>query len=51
MPTHLTHIATLKTVLIALTAAAALIGAALIAVPSAGESASMCLGLSKCLSF
>jgi hypothetical protein len=42
---------TLKTFLIALTAAAALIGAALLAVPSAGESVSMCLDLGKCLSF
>jgi hypothetical protein len=42
---------TLKTVLIAVTAAAALIGAALIAVPSAQEGASVCLDLSKCLAF
>ena len=42
---------TLKTALIALMAAAALIGAALIAVPSAGDSVSMCLDLAKCLSF
>ena len=51
MPTPEKHIVTLEAVLIALTAAAALIGAALIAVPSAGESASMCLDLGKCLSF
>jgi hypothetical protein len=51
VPTPQRHIVTLKTVLIALTAAAALIGAALIAVPSAGESVSMCLDLGKCLSF
>jgi hypothetical protein len=42
---------TLKTVLLAATAAAALIGAAMIAVPSAEEGARVCLGLSKCLSF
>jgi len=41
---------TLKTVLIALTAAAALIGAAIIAVPSAGEGTRVCLGLG-CLNF
>jgi hypothetical protein len=41
---------TLKTVLIAVTAAAALIGAALMAVPSAGESA-MCFDIGRCLSF
>ncbi len=42
---------TLKTVLLAVTAAAALIGAAMMAVPSAEEGARVCLGLSKCLSF
>jgi hypothetical protein len=40
----------LKTLLIAVTAAAALIGAALIAVPSAGDSA-LCLNIGRCLSF
>jgi hypothetical protein len=42
---------TLKTILLAATAAAALIGAALIAVPSADEGARVCLDLAKCLSF
>jgi hypothetical protein len=42
---------TLKTVLLAATAAAALIGAAMMAVPSAEEGSRVCLGLSKCLSF
>ena len=51
MPTDRRRLLTLKTVLIAATAAAALIGAALIAVPSAEEGASMCLHLGKCLSF
>jgi hypothetical protein len=41
---------TLNTILLAVTAAAALIGAAMIAVPSAGETA-LCLDLGKCLSF
>ena len=45
------RIVTLKTVLIAVTAAAALLGAALIAVPSSEQGANLCLGLSKCLSF
>lgn len=45
------RIATLKTVLIAVTAAVALLGAALIAVPSSEQGANLCLGLSKCLSF
>ena len=45
------RIVTLKTVLIAMTAAAALLGAALIAVPSSDQGASLCLGLTKCLSF
>ena len=51
MPTHRRRILTLKTVLIAVTAAAALLGAALIAVPSAEEGAALCLGLSRCLAF
>jgi hypothetical protein len=42
---------TLKTVLIAAAAVAALIAAALVAVPSAGEGAWPCLDLGKCLSF
>jgi hypothetical protein len=42
---------TFKTILIAITAAAALIGAALLAVPSAGEDAGLCLELGRCLSF
>jgi hypothetical protein len=46
---HQRSVVTLKTALIALTAAAALIAAALIAVPSAGEN--ICLELGKCLSF
>jgi len=41
----------LKTVLIAAVAAAALIGAALIAVPSAQEGLRYCLGLGRCLGF
>jgi hypothetical protein len=45
------RILTLKTILIAVTAAAALIGAALIAVPSAGENARLCLDFGWCLSF
>lgn len=45
------RIVTLKTVLIAVTAAVALLGAALIAVPSSEQGANLCLGLSKCLSF
>jgi hypothetical protein len=40
---------TVKTVLIAVTAAAALIGAAMLAVPSAGEGALPCV--SRCLGF
>jgi hypothetical protein len=42
---------TLKTVLIAVTAAAALIGAAAIAVPSTEHGAWACAGLGLCLSF
>jgi hypothetical protein len=42
---------TLKTLLIAVTAAAALLGAAMIAVPSMGEGAKSCMGLGICLSF
>lgn len=45
------RILTLKTVLLAVTAVAALIGAAMMAVPSADEGARLCLGLSRCLSF
>ena len=45
------RIVTLKTVLIAVTAAVALLGAALIAVPSSEQGANLCLGLSKCLSY
>jgi hypothetical protein len=37
-----------KTVLIALTAVAALLSAAFIAVPSTGESARTCIGLTSC---
>ena len=40
-----------KTLLIAVMATAALIGAALIAVPSAEEGIRVCLGLGKCLGF
>ena len=40
---------TVKTVLIAVTAAAALIGAAMLAVPSAGEGVLPCV--SRCLGF
>jgi hypothetical protein len=42
---------TLKTVLIAVAAATALIGAALIAVPSAQEGLRLCLDLPRCLGF
>jgi hypothetical protein len=42
---------TFKTILIAVAAAAALIGAALIAVPSAHEGLSLCLDLPRCLGF
>jgi len=42
---------TLKTILIAFAAAAALIGAAIIAVPSAQEGLRLCLELPKCLGF
>jgi hypothetical protein len=42
---------TLKTVLIAATAAVALIGAAMIAVPSTEEGGRACLGLGMCLSY
>ena len=45
------RILTLKTLLIAVTAAAALLGAAMIAVPSMGEGASRCMGLGICFSF
>jgi hypothetical protein len=41
----------LKTALIAVTAAAALIGAAMIAVPSSEQGARACMGLGICLSF
>ena len=40
---------TFKTVLIAVAAVAALIGAAMIAVPSAQDGIPMCLDLAKCL--
>jgi hypothetical protein len=42
---------TLETVLLAVTATLAMIGAALIAVPSTGDATSVCLDFSKCLSF
>jgi hypothetical protein len=42
---------TVKTLLIAIAAAAALIGAALIAVPSAQEGLHLCLDLPRCLGF
>jgi hypothetical protein len=42
---------TFKTILIAVAAAAALIGAALIAVPSAQEGFNLCLDLPRCLGF
>jgi len=42
---------TLKTVLIAVMAAAALLGAAFIAVPSTGEGAHTCMGLMSCVGF
>jgi hypothetical protein len=42
---------TIKTVLIAVAAAAALIGAALMAVPSAQEGLHLCLDLPRCLGF
>jgi hypothetical protein len=42
---------TLKTVLLAVTAAAALIGAALIVVPSTGGDVGLCLDLGTCVSF
>jgi hypothetical protein len=42
---------TLKALLIAATAAVALIGAALIAVPSAEEGARSCVGITRCLMF
>jgi hypothetical protein len=42
---------TFKTVLIAVAAAAALIGAAVMAVPSAQEGLQTCLNLPKCLGF
>jgi hypothetical protein len=42
---------TLKTVLIAAVAAVALMGAALIAVPSAQEGLHLCLDLPRCLGF
>lgn len=45
------RILTLKTLLIAVTAAAALLGAAMIGVPSTVEGASRCMGLGICLSF
>jgi hypothetical protein len=42
---------TFKTVLIAVAAVAALIGAAVIAVPSAQEGIHLCLELPRCLGF
>jgi hypothetical protein len=42
---------TFKTVLIAVAAVVALIGAAVIAVPSAQEGLHLCLDLPKCLGF
>jgi hypothetical protein len=42
---------TFKTVLIAVAAAVALMGAALIAVPSAQEGLQLCLDLPRCLGF
>jgi hypothetical protein len=42
---------TFKTILIAVAAAAAVIGAAVIAVPSAHEGLSLCLDLPRCLGF
>ena len=48
MPTRVNRALTVKTLLIALAAAAALIGAALIAVPSAGEGSFLCLELGRC---
>ena len=42
---------TFKTILIAAAAAVALIGAALIAVPSAQEELRLCLNLPRCLGF
>jgi hypothetical protein len=42
---------TLKTAFIAFAAVAALIGAALIAVPSAHEGLDLCLDLPRCLGF
>ena len=48
MPTTVNRALSLKTLLIALAAAAALIGAALVAVPSAGEGAFFCLDLGNC---
>jgi hypothetical protein len=42
---------TLKTALIAVAAVAALIGAAVIAVPSAHDGARLCLALPRCLGF
>jgi hypothetical protein len=42
---------TFKTVLIAVAAAAAVIGAALIAVPSAQDGLHLCLDLPRCLGF
>lgn len=42
---------TLKTALIAVAAVAALIGAALIAVPSAHDGVHLCLALPRCLGY
>jgi hypothetical protein len=42
---------TFKTLLIAMAAAAALLGAAVLAVPSAQEGIHRCLNLPKCLGF
>jgi hypothetical protein len=49
VPTTASRALTIKTLLIAIAAAAALIGAALIAVPSAGNGGLLCLDLGRCL--
>ena len=49
LPTTAMRASTVKTLLIAVAAAAALIGAAMLAVPSAGEGALPCV--SRCLGF
>lgn len=51
MPATVNRPLTLKTLLIAVAAAAALIGAAVIAVPSAGEGAFPCLQLGRCVAY